>query len=165
MVSGYEGEIRELTSFVLMVVIILYTVTVTANLVKAQSSYLTGASYGYGDAVESIIILSGLLAAAFAVNRWGTGALSVSPDDGKAEKTWVGLASSAIALIVGTGYFLITVNAFWTIIKGQSEHLTGRPFRTAQTLVKLGGVIGGGILTVFAARIAQSLVDGIAGLF
>ena len=30
---------------------------------------------------------------------------------------------------------------------------------------QLGGVLIGGVLTVFAARIAQSLVDGIAGMF
>ena len=64
---GYQAEIKELTSFVLMIVIVLYTVTVVANLVKAQSSYLTGSSYKYGDAIESIIVLSVLLAAAFAV--------------------------------------------------------------------------------------------------
>ena len=65
---GYQAEIKELTSFVLMIVIVLYTVTVVANLVKAQSSYLTGSSYKYGDAIESIIILSILRAAGFAVN-------------------------------------------------------------------------------------------------
>ena len=65
---GYQAEIKELTSFVLMIVIVLYTVTVVANLVRAQSSYLTGSSYKYGNAVESIIVLSLLLAAGFAVS-------------------------------------------------------------------------------------------------
>ena len=63
---GYQAEIKELTSFVLMIVIVLYTVTVVANLVKAQSSYLTGSLCRYSDAIESIIF-SILLAAGFAV--------------------------------------------------------------------------------------------------
>jgi hypothetical protein len=162
---GYQAEIKELTSFVLMIVIVLYTVTVVANLVKAQSSYLTGSSYKYGDAVESIIVLSVLLASAFAVNRFGESSLSVSFESGRAEGTWVGLARTVIALIVGTGYFMIAVNALWTLFKGQSGHMIGRPFQMSEALVKLGGVILGGVLTVFAAKIAQSLVDGIAGLF
>ena len=66
---------------------------------------------------------------------------------------------------MGTGYFLIAVNALWALFKGQSEHMIGRPFQMSEALVKLGGVLIGGVLTVFAARIAQSLVDGIAGMF
>ncbi len=162
---GYQAEIKELTSFVLMIVIVLYTVTVVANLVKAQSSYLTGSSYKYGDAIESIIVLSVLLAAAFAVNTYGESSLSVSFEGGKAEKTWVGLARTIIAVIVGTGYFMTAVNALWTLFKGQSEHMIGRPFQMSEAMVRLGGVLVGGVLTVFAAKIAQSLVDGIAGMF
>ena len=162
---GYQAEIRELTNFVLMIVIVLYTVTVVANLVKAQSSYLTGSSYGYGDSVESIIILSVLLAAAFAVNRFGDSSLDVGFEGGKGEDTWVGLAKTVIAVIVGTGYFLIAVNALWTLFKGQTGHMIGRPFQMSEAMVKLGGVLAGGLLTVFAAKIAQSLVDGIAGMF
>ena len=144
---GYQAEIKELTSFVLMIVIVLYTVTVVANLVKAQSSYLTGSSYKYGD------------------DKYGDSSLSVTFDGGKGEATWVGLAKTVIAVIVGTGYFLIAVNAMWTLFKGQSEHMIGRPFQMSEALVKLGGVLIGGVLTVFAAQIAQSLVDGIAGMF
>ena len=162
---GYKAEIKELTSFVLMIVIVLYTVTVVANLVKAQSSYLTGSSYKYGDAIESIIVLSILLAAGLAVNKYGDSSLSVTFDGGKGESTWVGLAKTVIAIIVGTGYFLIAVNALWTLFKGQSEHMIGRPFQMSEAMVKLGGVLIGGVLTVFAARIAQTLVDGIAGMF
>ena len=43
--------------------------------------------------------------------------------------------------------------------------MIGRPFQMSEALVKLGGVLIGGVLTVFAARIAQSLVDGIAAMF
>ena len=162
---SYQAEIKELTSFVLMIVIVLYTVTVVANLVKAQSSYLTGSSYKYGDAVESVIVLSVLLAAAFAVNKFGDSSFGVSFESGKAEGTWVGLARTVIAVIVGTGYFMIAVNALWTLFKGQSEHMIGRPFQMSAALIRLGGVLICGVFTVFAAKIAQSLVDGIAGLF
>jgi hypothetical protein len=158
--------VAELTRFALAVTIVFYSIGVVFSLVKANLSYMSGGPEKYSDALEKIVIMSILLAAAFLVQRGGEGSLGISwsvSEDGNAP-VWKQMAKVIIAIVVGTGYFFIAVRAVWTIFLGQAGHMTGRPFQMSTALLRLGGVLIGGVLTVFAVRITQGLLDSISAI-
>ena len=64
---------RELTNFVLGVIIVFYSITVIFNLVKSGLSYMGGGPAGYAESLEKVVIMSILLAAAVIVSRMGSG--------------------------------------------------------------------------------------------
>lgn len=161
--------IGELTSFVLLICIIMYILSIVFNLVRAQSSYLTGSSYTYGDAIQNIVVLSVLLAAAYAVVKSNGlvegiigGGVSAGADN---REVWINGAKAIISVLVGMGTLFVCINATWTIMQGQRDHMMGRPAQMSDMMIRIGSILVGGIFTILSVVIAQGLVDGIAAMF
>lgn len=156
--------VQELTKFALAIALTFYSIAIVFNLVKANFSYMSGGAEKYSDALESIVIMSILLGAAYVVYKNPADNLGLPLDvqEGGDAQAWKELAKIVIGIVVGTGYFFIAVKAVWTLFQGQAAHMTGRPFQMSDALIKLGGVIISGILTVFAVRITQQLIDSIS---
>ncbi|MBQ6520232.1 MAG: hypothetical protein IJI14_16070 [Anaerolineaceae bacterium] len=157
---------RELTNFVLGVIIVFYSITVIFNLVKSGLSYMGGGPAGYAESLEKVVIMSILLAAAVIVSRMGSGSdlgieFSGGTDGNSAIHAWQDMAKIVISVVVGTAYFFIAVRALWALFLGQAGQATGRPWMMSDALLKVGGVLVSGVLTVFAVNITQKLVDSI----
>ncbi len=161
-----SSGIEELTKLALSVTLVYYSIGVIFSLVKANLSYMSGGAEKYSDALEKIVVMSILLAAAFLVQQSSGNPLGISwatAENGDAP-VWKQMAKVVISIVVGTGYFFIAVRAVWTIFLGQAGHMTGRPFQMSTALLRLGGVLIGGVFTVFAVKITQGLIDSISSI-
>ena len=93
--------VSELTKFALSIAIVFYSIGVVFSLVKANISYMSGGPEKYSDALEKVVIMSILLAAAFIVERTGGTVVNTSAGEDGTAPVWKEMAKIIISVVVG----------------------------------------------------------------
>jgi hypothetical protein len=154
---------QQFTQVVLTGIALYFFVGLVINLAQAQVSSASGDHAGYAHALEQGILMIILLALAVALPSLGeTIRAWLVCSDGSAASAvalWKSLAKMIVSIILGGAGVLTMVSAVWSGVELQMATLLGIPGGVSSGLRRLLLLVGGGILTISAVLIANTLLS------
>lgn len=160
--SGMIELVRQFTQFVLAGTAVCFFVGLVINLAQAQLATATGDPSGYAHALQQAVVLVLLLAIAGtlpslsdAIKIWLT---CVDGAPAGAIELWKSLGKLVVSIVLsGTG-IATTVAIVWSGVGMQASHALGMPGGVASGLWRIAILLGGGLLTLAAVLLANTLL-------
>lgn len=160
--SGMASAVQQMTQVVLVAIGLYFLVGLVVNLAQAQLSTATGDAHAYVHALQQAAALVILLALAGALPGLSqTLSAWLTCSDGTAAGTthlWKSLAGLVVSIVLGGAGTLLTVSLVWSGLGLQFQHTLGAPGGVASGIRRIVVLIAGGILTLSAVMLANTIL-------
>lgn len=160
--SGMISLVQQFTQVVLAGIAIYFFVGLIVNLAQAQLASATGDPSGYAHALQQAVVLVLLLAVAGALPALSATLTTwLTCVDGSADGAialWRALATLVVAIVLSGIGIATTVAVVWSVVRAQAAHAAGLPGGVAHGLWRTVVLLGGGLLTLSAGQLANSLL-------
>ena len=161
--GGMIGQVQQFTQFILAGTAICFFVGLIINLAQAQLATATGDHSGYAHALQQAVVLVLLLAIAGTlpslsetIKVWLT---CVDGSSADAIALWKSLARLVVSIALSGIGIATTVAIVWSGLGTQAAHAVGIPGGVAGGLWRIAILLGGGILTLAAVLLANTLLS------